>query len=44
MRDSQGQIEAELQSRIGRKDGTWREQFLVPLPLYNPVFTIVIYG
>ena len=23
---------------------TWREQFLVPLPLYNPVYTIVIYG
>ena len=27
-----------------KNDGTWREQFLVPLPLYNPVFTIVIYG
>ena len=26
------------------KDGTWRQQFLIPLPLYNPVFTIVIYG
>ena len=24
-------------------DGTWREEFLVPLLLYNPVFTIVIY-
>ena len=25
-------------------DSTCREQFLVPLPLYHPVFTIVIYG
>ena len=28
----------------GDSDGIWWEQFLVPLPLYNPVFTIVIYG
>ena len=25
-------------------DNSWREQFLVPLPLYHPVFTIVIHG
>ena len=25
-------------------DRTWRDQFMVPLPLYNPVFIIVIYG
>ena len=33
-------------SEFGAKtyDGTSREQFLVPLPPYNPVFTIVIYG
>ena len=25
-------------------DGTWQQQFLIPLPLCKPVFTIVIYG
>ena len=29
---------------IWKHDSAWREQFLVPLPLYHPVFTIVIYG
>ena len=24
-------------------DSAWQEQFLITLPLYNPVFTIVIY-
>ena len=27
----------------GHRDSAWREQFLIPLPFYNLVFTIVIY-
>ena len=33
-----------LETKFSNVDGTWGQQFLIPLPLYHPVFTIVIYG
>ena len=37
----EGQIDTTTSSE---NYSTWPEQFLVPLSLFNPVFTIVIYG